>query len=337
MRGSGRGRAAAAPGDVGGRRRRAVRRGRLQRRSAPHLRAPLRGHARPRTPQRARLERMAWSMSLLVVYFGTRRKYPGRAHHSVLFGPRYREMLREIFRGPSLPPDFSLYLHQPTVTDPSLAPPGGETFYVLAPVPHLGAADIDWTTAAEPYADRILASLETLLPDLRREVVVKRIATPLRLSRSPECLPRVGVLAGAAPHAERLLSPAQPRPAHPRPLHRRRGDAPGRGRAGRDQLGQGDGAAGHGRSRPRRGGDGVMTAGQARQALARRILRRHARSFSWAARLLPARVRDDATLLYAWCRRCDDAVDLAADPADRARRGRTTAPGARRRLRRARR
>ena len=96
----------------------------------------------------------------------------------VLFGPRYREMLREIFHGPSLPPDFSLYLHQPTVTDPSLAPPGGETFYVLAPVPHLGAADIDWTTAAEPYADRILASLETLLPDLRREVVVKRIATP---------------------------------------------------------------------------------------------------------------------------------------------------------------
>ena len=57
-----------------------------------------------------------------------------------------------------------------------------------------------------------------------------------------------------------------------------------------------------------------MTAVKARQALARRILRRHARSFSWAARLMPARVRDDATLLYAWCRRCDDAVDLAADP-----------------------
>jgi phytoene desaturase len=127
---------------------------------------------------RARLERMAWSMSLVVVYFGTRRKYPGRAHHSVLFGPRYREMLRDIFHGPSLPPDFSLYLHQPTVTDPSLAPPGGDTFYVLAPVPHLGAADIDWTTAAEPYADRILASLEPLLPDLRREITVKRIATP---------------------------------------------------------------------------------------------------------------------------------------------------------------
>jgi phytoene desaturase len=126
-----------------------------------------------------RLERMHWSMSLFVVYFGTRRRYPGRAHHTILFGPRYREMLREIFHGPALPADFSLYLHQPTVTDPSLAPPGGESFYVLAPVPHLGAADIDWTREAEPYADRVLAALETVLPDLRREIAVKRVFTPL--------------------------------------------------------------------------------------------------------------------------------------------------------------
>jgi phytoene desaturase len=130
--------------------------------------------------QQARLERMHWSMSLFVIYFGTRRRYPGRAHHTVLFGPRYREMLREIFHGPALPPDFSLYLHQPTVTDPSLAPPGGETFYVLAPVPHLAAADVDWTREAEPYADRILAALEASgLPDLRREIVTKRLFTPL--------------------------------------------------------------------------------------------------------------------------------------------------------------
>jgi phytoene desaturase len=129
--------------------------------------------------QRARLEKMHWSMSLVVVYFGTRVRYPGRAHHTVLFGPRYREMLREIFHGPDLPPDFSLYLHQPTVTDPSLAPPGGETFYVLAPVPHLGAAAVDWERQAEPYAERILASLESHLPNLRREIVTKRIFTPL--------------------------------------------------------------------------------------------------------------------------------------------------------------
>ena len=126
-----------------------------------------------------RLERMQWSMSLFLIYFGTNRRYPGRAHHTVLFGPRYREMLREIFHGPALPPDFSLYLHQPTVTDPSLAPPGGETFYVLAPVPHLGSAAIDWTRQAEPYADRILQALERGLPGLRQSIVTKRVFTPL--------------------------------------------------------------------------------------------------------------------------------------------------------------
>ena len=129
--------------------------------------------------RREKLERMDWSMSLFVIYFGTRRRYPGGAHHTVLFGPRYREMLREIFHGPELPPDFSLYLHQPTVTDPSLAPPGCESFYVLAPVPHLGAAAIDWERESAGYAERILAALETVLPGLRREIVVQRVFTPV--------------------------------------------------------------------------------------------------------------------------------------------------------------
>jgi phytoene desaturase len=126
-----------------------------------------------------KLERMDWSMSLFVIYFGTRRRYPGGAHHTVLFGPRYRDMLRDIFHGPELPPDFSLYLHQPTLTDPSLAPPGCESFYVLAPVPHLGAAPIDWARESAGYAERILAALETVLPGLRQEIVVKRVFTPV--------------------------------------------------------------------------------------------------------------------------------------------------------------
>jgi phytoene desaturase len=130
-------------------------------------------------PMRARLERMDWSMSLFVIYFGTRCRYPGLAHHTVLFGPRYRELLREVFHGPALPRDFSLYLHAPTVSDPALAPPGCEAFYVLAPVPHLGSAAIDWRRDGQGYADRILASLEGLLPGLRQEIVTQRIFTPL--------------------------------------------------------------------------------------------------------------------------------------------------------------
>ena len=127
-----------------------------------------------------RLERSAWSMSLFVLYFGTDRDYRDQVvHHSVLFGPRYRELLADIFHGDRLPEDFSLYLHAPHVTDPSLAPPGGGAFYVLAPVPHLGNAELPWAEIAGPYADRILAALERVLPDLRAHVVLRRWMTPL--------------------------------------------------------------------------------------------------------------------------------------------------------------
>ncbi len=133
----------------------------------------------PRARRRARrLERKQWSMSVFLVYFGTDRRYEGLAHHSVIFGPRYRPLLDEIFHGKRLPRDFSLYLHAPTVSDPSLAPPGCASFYALSPVPHLGNAPVDWTREAPAYADRILASLERLLPDLRRHVVVQRTFTP---------------------------------------------------------------------------------------------------------------------------------------------------------------
>ena len=100
-------------------------------------------------------------------------------HHTILLGPRYRELLDDIFERKVLAPDFSLYLHRPTATDPSLAPPGCDTFYVLSPVPHLDA-DIDWAQAAEPYRRRIAEALEaTLLPGLSGEVVTSRLTTPV--------------------------------------------------------------------------------------------------------------------------------------------------------------
>jgi len=127
-----------------------------------------------------RLERMDWSMSLFLVYFGARKRYPGLAHHTVAFGRRYEGLLHDVFHGTRLPEDFSLYLHAPTVTDPSMAPAGCESFYVLSPVPHLGLAPIDWETAGPAYADRILEWLEErLLPGLRGRVVTRRIFTPL--------------------------------------------------------------------------------------------------------------------------------------------------------------
>ncbi|MBX3158094.1 MAG: phytoene desaturase [Deltaproteobacteria bacterium] len=126
-----------------------------------------------------KLEKMDWSMSLYVLYFGTDIDYRDAvAHHTVVFGPRYKGLLRDIFHGDALPDDFSLYLHAPHVTDPSLAPPGCGSFYVLSPVPHLGNAPLDWSSIGPAYGDRILAALERLLPDLRRHVVVRRELTP---------------------------------------------------------------------------------------------------------------------------------------------------------------
>src|SRR5215475_13084750 len=112
-----------------------------------------------------RIDRARYSMSLFVWYFGTRRRYEDVAHHTILLGPRYRGLLEDIFERKVLAEDFSLYLHRPTATDPSLAPEGCDAFYVLSPVPHLESG-IDWSVQAEPYRTRIEQALsEIALPN----------------------------------------------------------------------------------------------------------------------------------------------------------------------------
>jgi phytoene desaturase len=112
-------------------------------------------------------------MSLFVGYFGTRKTYPELAHHSILLGPRYRALLTDIFDRKTLADDFSLYLHAPTRTDSSLAPPGGESFYVLSPVPNQGSG-IDWAVEGPRYMERILDALDAEhLPGLRDNLVTQ--------------------------------------------------------------------------------------------------------------------------------------------------------------------
>lgn len=141
----------------------------------------LRAHPRGRE-EGERLARQRFSMSLFVIHFGLRGERRDMAHHTVCFGPRYRELIADIFgppEGQGLAEDFSLYLHAPCVTDPSLAPPGHSAFYVLSPVPHLGCRDIDWSVAREAYRDRILDHLERHhLPGLRRDLVTCRTFAP---------------------------------------------------------------------------------------------------------------------------------------------------------------
>jgi phytoene desaturase len=159
---------------------------------------------------------MAWSMSLFVLYFGTDRTYSGHvAHHTVDLRSEVPRLLDDIFHGSHVPDDFSLYLHAPTVTDPSLAPDGCGTFYVLAPVPHLGQRPVDWdaplprtrtgfwrlsSTSAGSAAARRDAALDDA-PALPRRAALRITA---RRSR-----------ARPIAAAERLVPPAQSRSAHP--------------------------------------------------------------------------------------------------------------------------
>jgi phytoene desaturase len=119
-----------------------------------------------------------YSMSLFVWYFGTKKKYPELPHHMMLLGERYKTLLDDIFKKHHLAKDFSLYLHRPTATDPSMAPEGCDTFYVLSPVPHLDSGT-DWQTVAESYRQTIANMLEsTVMPDLQANITESFMMTP---------------------------------------------------------------------------------------------------------------------------------------------------------------
>lgn len=118
------------------------------------------------------------SMGLYVLYFGATRNWPEVAHHTVWFGERYRELLADIFHRGILAEDFSLYVHRPTATDPSFAPPGQDSFYVLCPVPNLSGGQ-DWSVEGPRLRDRIVAALDaTMLPGLKETITAEFAMTP---------------------------------------------------------------------------------------------------------------------------------------------------------------
>lgn len=133
-----------------------------------------------------KIERTKYSMSLFVIYFGTKKRYldSGLEHHNIILGERYEDLLSDIFHDKKLADDFSLYLHMPTKTDPSLAPEGCEGFYVLSPVPHLDS-NTDWTQKANPYRDAIISFLEeNYLTDLEENIVVEHHIDPLHFQNT---------------------------------------------------------------------------------------------------------------------------------------------------------
>ncbi|BAK67848.1 phytoene dehydrogenase [Sphingobium sp. SYK-6] len=143
----------------------------------------LSGHVRGERRAQA-LAGKRWSPSLFLVHFGIEGTWPGIPHHMILFGPRYRGLLTDIYEHGVLSQDFSLYLHHPTVTDPDLAPPGHSTFYALAPVPHMGKLPVNWDEIGPILANRILDEVERrLIPDIRARIKVQFSYAPTDFAR----------------------------------------------------------------------------------------------------------------------------------------------------------
>jgi len=139
-----------------------------------HIYRDLLKSSRTAQRTRAKLERKRYSPSLFVVHFGIKGTWPGIPHHMILFGPRYKGLLTDLYETGVLPEDFSIYLHHPTVTDPSLAPEGHSTFYALAPVPHLGKFPVDWDEIGPILEKRVLDEVgRRLIPDIHDRIVTK--------------------------------------------------------------------------------------------------------------------------------------------------------------------
>lgn len=129
-----------------------------------------------------KLERAEYSMGVFMIYFGVRRRYPELAQHTIILSHRYKDLIDDIFVRQTLAPDFSLYLYAPSQVDPSMAPEGCSSFYVLSPVPNLQGG-IDWEKEKERYASTILASLEKIMPGLQSQIEVRKIVTPRDFER----------------------------------------------------------------------------------------------------------------------------------------------------------
>ncbi|MEJ5979653.1 phytoene desaturase [Novosphingobium sp. PS1R-30] len=129
------------------------------------------------------LKRKRFSPSLFVVHFGLNGTFPGIAHHSILFSDRYGPLLEDIYDRGRLPEDPSIYLHHPSASDPDMAPSGKSAFYALAPVPHLGAEQIDWEREGARYRSVVLGRVRDLLiPDLDQRLDTCFHYTPLDFS-----------------------------------------------------------------------------------------------------------------------------------------------------------
>jgi len=275
---------------------------------------------------RKKLDRSRYSMSLFVIYFGTNRKFPQFEHHNVVFGPRYKEHLADIFQKSHLADDFSLYVHRPTVTDPSLAPEGCDAFYALSPVPHLRESTVDWKIEGPRYGKKILDYLESrYLPGLNESIVTQRIFTPLDFQKE------LNAAWGSAFSLEPVLHQSAYFRTHNRDdkfsnlYFVGAGTHPGAGIPGVVGSAKAtaqlilDDIAVRAKSLQTNNSSSVTASNEAKPdtgTLAQSchaIIQNGSKSFSLASRLFEPEIRDAACLLYGWCRYVDDAIDESSE------------------------
>ena len=138
----------------------------------------------PRAGQLAsRLARRRFAPTAFTVHFALTGTWPGVPHRAVLFGPRFKELLGDVFSAGVLPQDCLIMLHHPSVTDPTLAPPGTSLFRATIMVPHLGKLPVDWGALAPRIADRVLAEIgRRLVPDIHDRIIAQAVTTPRDLA-----------------------------------------------------------------------------------------------------------------------------------------------------------
>lgn len=124
------------------------------------------------------LKRKEYSCSTFMLYLGLDRQYD-IPHHNIFFAHDYKANVEKIFHGSELDDDMSFYIQNACVTDPTLAPAGKSTIYVLVPVQNL-FAPVDWESNRMSYRNKVLDAIEarTELKDIRKHIVEERIITP---------------------------------------------------------------------------------------------------------------------------------------------------------------
>ncbi len=141
----------------------------------------LRNHPKKRWTDR-KLDKTRLSMGLFVWYFGTKGtkgKWADVGHHTIVNGPRYQGLLKDIFMHEHLADDFSLYVHRPSVTDPTVAPDGDDTFYVLSPVPHIGGEfPVNWDVVKDSYRQKVAKVVNDMMPGFEDHISAEMMFTP---------------------------------------------------------------------------------------------------------------------------------------------------------------